>query len=441
MGLVFNMVGGGGSIRLSSISIVTQPSKTSYNHGESFATAGMVVRATYSNGATKNVTNYTYSPSGALKFTNTQVTITYTEGGISKTASQAISVGAPVAITQSRNFTNGAGTIKGVAKYNDYYLLVGNDASYNIHGEIVASGGSAQSWKINSSGTYPASGILVRGSVVDIPLTDKYGGTLYKDRYKAAMAVSSFLSKGTSFTIFSTSGVRLNCAAVGSNSYAYFGGKNASGQTYISYSANTAAVNSASWQTFGSSGEVIDISCCADSDGTARMSLLTDKGHILIKTLGPSGATTAVKTESVGTGAKKAGMIPVAGSDLYRCAYTEVYNGGYTLRSIYGGGGHRRSSVFAGSDCTILGVGAVGNYAVVVFADASGNGKIYVNEDGTSGAVYSLGTLAPTVMCSISDGIAVVCATSTSNAYAIKEIHLQRGGGNLPGRPSNVAKR
>ena len=422
MGLVFNMVGGGGSIRLSSISIVTQPSKTSYNHGESFSASGMVVRATYSNGATKTVKNYTYSPSGALKFTDAEVTVTYTEGGISKTASQAISVGAPVAITHSRNFANSAGTLKGVAKYNDYYLLVGNDASYNLKGEIVSSGGTAEAWKINSTGTYPVHGMVVRGSVVDMAATDKYGGSLYKNRYKIGMTVANFLAKSTSFSYFATDGVRLNCAANGNNSYAYFGGKNASEQTYISYSANTAAVNSASWQTFGSHGEVIDISCCADSGGTARMSLLTDKGSILIKTLGSSGATTAVKTESVGTGATKAGMIPVSGSNLYRCAYTEVYNGGYTLRSIYGGGGHRRSSVFAGSDCTILGVGAVGNYAVVVFADASGNGKIYVNEDGTSGAVYSLGTLAPTVMCSISGGIAVVCATSTSNVYAIKEI-------------------
>ena len=440
MGLVFNMVGGGGSIRLSSISIVTQPSKTSYNHGESFATAGMVVQATYSNGATKTVTNYTYSPSGALKFTNTQVIITYTEGGISKTASQAISVGAPVVITHSRNFANSAGTLKGVAKYNNYYLLVGNDAGHNVKGEIVSSIGTAEAWQINSTGTYPVRGMVVRGSIVDMAVTDKYGGSLYKNRYKIGMTVENFLAKSTIFSYFASEGVRLNCAANGNNSYAYFGGKNASGQTYISYSANTAAVNSASWQTFGSHGEVIDISCCADSGGTARMSLLTDKGSILIKTLGTSGATTAVKMESVGTGATKAGMIPVSGSDLYRCAYTEVYNGGYTLRSIYGGGGHRRSSVFASSDCTILGVGAVGNYAVVVFADASGNGKIYVNEDGTSGAVYSLGTLAPTVMCSISDGIAVVCATSTSNAYAIKEIHLQRGGG--PGRPqANIAKR
>ena len=422
MGLVFNMVGGGGSIRLSSISIVTQPSKTSYNHGESFATAGMVVRATYSNGATKNVTSYTYSPSGALKFTDTHVTVTYTEGGISKTASQAISVGAPVEITQSRNFANSAGTLKGVAKYSDNYLLVGNDASYNIYGEIVASGGSAQAWKINSTGTYPVHGMVVRGSIVDMAVTDKYGGSLYKNRYKIGMTVANFIAKSTSFSYFAAEGVRLNCAANGSNSYAYFGGKNASGQTYLSYSANTAAVNSASWQAFGNSGEVIDVSCCADSGGTARMSLLTDTGYILIKTLGSSGATTAISSSNVGTDVKKIGMVPTSGSSLYRCVYAKASSGGYILHSMYSDFGNRFSSVFAGSDCTILGVGAVGNYAVVVFADASGNGKIYVNEDGTSGAVYSLGTLAPTVMCSISGGIAVVCATSTSNVYAIKEI-------------------
>ena len=92
-GLVFNMVGGGGGgIKLTGITITTPPSKTTYTAGETFDPAGMVVQATYSNGATLQATGYAYSPSTALTDGTTKVTIVYTEGGVSATAEQDITV-------------------------------------------------------------------------------------------------------------------------------------------------------------------------------------------------------------------------------------------------------------------------------------------------------------------------------------------------------------
>ena len=92
MSLVFNMVGGGGGIKLTGIAIMTPPTKTAYNAGETFDPAGMVVMATYSNGATLSNPSYTFSPAGALTVDDTAVTITYTEGSVTKTATQAITV-------------------------------------------------------------------------------------------------------------------------------------------------------------------------------------------------------------------------------------------------------------------------------------------------------------------------------------------------------------
>ena len=92
-GLVFNMVGGGGvGIKLTGITITTPPSKTTYTAGETFDPAGMVVQATYSNGATLQATGYAYSPSTALTDGTTKVTIVYTEGGVSATAEQTVTV-------------------------------------------------------------------------------------------------------------------------------------------------------------------------------------------------------------------------------------------------------------------------------------------------------------------------------------------------------------
>lgn len=93
MSKVFQMLGGsGGSIKLASIEITTPPTKTAYKAGEQFSTAGMVVKATYSNGATLIATGVSVEPSGGLEAGRTSVTIRYTEGGVSCTATQAVTV-------------------------------------------------------------------------------------------------------------------------------------------------------------------------------------------------------------------------------------------------------------------------------------------------------------------------------------------------------------
>ena len=77
---------------LSSIDVTKAPTKTSYTAGEKFDKSGMVVKATYSDGTTKEITGYSYTPSGALSTSDSKVTISYTEGGVTKTATQAITV-------------------------------------------------------------------------------------------------------------------------------------------------------------------------------------------------------------------------------------------------------------------------------------------------------------------------------------------------------------
>lgn len=76
----FKYTGGGGvtpSKTLMEIEITKQPTKTAYFSGESFDAAGMVVTATYSDSTTKVVTDYTYSPSGALTTADTTITVAF----------------------------------------------------------------------------------------------------------------------------------------------------------------------------------------------------------------------------------------------------------------------------------------------------------------------------------------------------------------------------
>lgn len=86
--------GGGGGIQLSSISVASLPFKTVYAPGENFVPDGLVVTATYDNGASLEVdnANLSFSPAGALSEEDTLIVVSYTEEGITKTATIPIVV-------------------------------------------------------------------------------------------------------------------------------------------------------------------------------------------------------------------------------------------------------------------------------------------------------------------------------------------------------------
>jgi len=79
-------------VTLSNIQISKQPTKTVYVEGEKFDKAGMVISAIYSDGTSKEITNYTYNPEAELKTTDKKVVISYSEGEITKTVEQGITV-------------------------------------------------------------------------------------------------------------------------------------------------------------------------------------------------------------------------------------------------------------------------------------------------------------------------------------------------------------
>ena len=77
---------------LTGIEITEQPTKTTYNVGEKFSAEGMVVSAKYSDNSTATVTSYTCAPTEALTAENNTITVSYAEGGVTKTATVTISV-------------------------------------------------------------------------------------------------------------------------------------------------------------------------------------------------------------------------------------------------------------------------------------------------------------------------------------------------------------
>ena len=102
-------------VTLAGITVKTAPTKVTYTEGESFDKTGMVIEATYSDSSKKDVTGYTYTPTGALTTSDTTITISYTEGSETKTCTQAITVNAapptPTEYTITFNVNGGSGTI------------------------------------------------------------------------------------------------------------------------------------------------------------------------------------------------------------------------------------------------------------------------------------------------------------------------------------------
>ena len=99
---------------LTGIAVKTAPSKVTYTEGESFDKTGMVIEATYNDGSKKDITTYTYTPTGALTTSDTTISISYTEGSVTKTCTQAITVNAapaPTEYTITFDVNGGSGTI------------------------------------------------------------------------------------------------------------------------------------------------------------------------------------------------------------------------------------------------------------------------------------------------------------------------------------------
>ena len=76
---------------LSSIAITTAPTTTKYLVGETFSSTGTVVTATYSDATTANVSASTsWTPTTGLVAGSNTITASYTEGGVTKTATTTV---------------------------------------------------------------------------------------------------------------------------------------------------------------------------------------------------------------------------------------------------------------------------------------------------------------------------------------------------------------
>ena len=118
--------------KLTAIAITTKPNKLTYEYGDTLATAGMVVTASYSDSQTKTVTDYSCSPTIFSTVGNKVVIVNYTENGVSQTATFNVTVNRksiPKPTWKSNLIYNGnrysASNPNYWNNYNTSYMIIG----------------------------------------------------------------------------------------------------------------------------------------------------------------------------------------------------------------------------------------------------------------------------------------------------------------------------
>lgn len=77
---------------LTGIEVSSDAIKIEYNVGDKFEKTGLIVKAKYSDGTSKEITDYTIINGNKLEKGQTSITISYTENEITKTTTQAIKI-------------------------------------------------------------------------------------------------------------------------------------------------------------------------------------------------------------------------------------------------------------------------------------------------------------------------------------------------------------
>ena len=131
--------------RLSAIAVTTKPNKLTYEYGDTLATTGMVVTASYSDSQTKTVTSYSCSPTTFSTVGNQVVTVSYTENGVTQTATFNVTVNrksvAKPTWKSNLTYTGSAQSVSSTSYWNNYntsYMTIGGTTSATNAGTYIA---------------------------------------------------------------------------------------------------------------------------------------------------------------------------------------------------------------------------------------------------------------------------------------------------------------
>ena len=175
---------------LSSISVSTAPTKTTYTAGETFDPTGLVITRTYSDSTSDTYTysghtsEFTFSPSTSTALTTSNVSVTITYDG--KSCSQAITVNA-AAKTLSSISISGQKTSFTV------------DESFTFGGTVTAHFSDSSSSDVTASATYSGYNMSVAGNYT-VTVSYTYGNNTETTTYSITVTASGGGAESDSFS-------------------------------------------------------------------------------------------------------------------------------------------------------------------------------------------------------------------------------------------------
>lgn len=261
--------------RLTAITVTTKPNKLTYEYGDALATTGMVVTASYSDSQTKAVTGYSCSPTTFSTVGNQVVTVSYTENGVTQTATFNVTVNrksvAKPTWKSNLTYTGSAQSVSSTSYWNNYntsYMTIGGTTSATNAGTYIATftPGSNYRW---TDGTTTAINVnwtinKATGSLNVSPTTVAINGNNYSSG--VAVTITRAGDGAISYSPTSISGLTLslsgNTLTIKGNGSTAVSAKTitisvAAGTNYTAPSSKTITVSAEYW-SWGADGGTVD---------------------------------------------------------------------------------------------------------------------------------------------------------------------------------------
>lgn len=131
--------------KLLSIQVTTNPTKTTYEYGDTLQTTGMVVTASYSDSTSSAVTGYSCSPTSLTAVGTQKITVSYTENGVTQSASFNVTVerkSVPKPTWKNNlTYTGSSQSVSGASYWNNFnttYMTIGGTTSATNAGTYTA---------------------------------------------------------------------------------------------------------------------------------------------------------------------------------------------------------------------------------------------------------------------------------------------------------------
>ncbi len=180
-------------LAVTAVSVTKQPDKVNYREGETFNPTGMEVTATYNDGISRIITEYTYSPNRILQSGDSEITITYSGGNV-----PAVTV--PITVT--------AGSIgdSGTANNNItvYFTLYGDSKHGDSAVKHTMKSGNLTLWLTKTAVSVPKNSTVAYAaekalSIAGIPYSNSTGD--YFERIKNLSAFDNGAMSGWMYTL------------------------------------------------------------------------------------------------------------------------------------------------------------------------------------------------------------------------------------------------